>query len=142
VLAMHFDEIGEAAKAAEAREMVKQLPPKKNKKRDRPPTPPGWSATGESLAQPRELSEESKAILAERAARKHAEAAAWALEQKDVDEQVIYIYEYSRYWPTHPDLFQQRIWDSDQSFDAAAWGQQHLGDFHLVNGLWVRGAAE
>ena len=97
VLAARFEEIGETTKAAEAREMVKQLPPPKPKKRDRPPPPPGWSPTGKSLAEPREISEESKAILAERAARKHAEAAARALKKGDVDEQYVYVYEYSRY---------------------------------------------
>ncbi len=139
-LAMRFEEIGDEVKAAEARELVKQLPPKPepNKKRHRPPPPPGWSPTGKSLAEPREISEESKAILAERAARKHADATALALKKGHVDDQDVYIYEYSRYWASHPLLFRHRIWDSGPDFDTTGWAKHHLSQYRLVGGTYVR----
>jgi hypothetical protein len=138
-LAMSFDKIGDETKAAEAREMIQQLPEeKRSKKRERPAPPPGWSATGKSLAEPREISEESKAILADRAARKHAAATAMALKKGDVDDQTYYIYEYDRYWASHPDLFRHRRWDLDAPFDVGAWAHHYLGGYHLVNGVYVR----
>jgi hypothetical protein len=138
-VAMRLDEIGEEAKAAQAREIIKELPPDETKKRRvRPPTPPGWSPTGKTLAEPREISEESRAILADRAARKHAEAAARALEAGDVDDQVYYVYEYNRYWASHPDQFFQRVWDLDEDFDVPGWARHHLSQYRLVNGIYVR----
>jgi hypothetical protein len=138
-LAMRFDELGDDTKAAEAREIIKQLPPeKRKKKKERPLPPPGWSPTGKTLAEPREISEQSKAILAERAARKHVQALELALKRGNVDEQTYYIYEYDRYWPTHPDLFSHRIWDSGADFDVPAWATQQLGNYQLVNGVYVR----
>ena len=139
VLAMRFEELGEEVKAAEAREIVKQLPPKKSKKKkDRPLPPSDWSPTGRSLAEPREISEESKAILAERAARKHAEATAMALKKGDVDDQTYYIYEYNRYWASHPNLFLHRVWDREGGFDTDAWARHYFSDYRLVNGIYVR----
>ena len=140
VVAMRFEELGEEVKAAEAREIVKQLPPKPKKEEgsDRPPPPPGWSPTGKSLAEPREISEESKAILAERAARKHAEATAKALEQGDVDSQTIYVYHYRRYWASHPDLFHYRFWDHPGDFDTGTWARHHFDQYRFVNGLYVK----
>ena len=138
-LAMTFDDIGEETKAAEVREIIKQLPEeKRSKKRDRPSPPPGWSASGRSLAEPREISDESKAILAERAARKHAEAMAMALKKGDVDDQTYYIYEYNRYWASHPNLFLHRRWDLDAAFDTGAWADHYLARYRLVNGVYVR----
>jgi len=139
IIAMRLDEIGEETKAAQAREIIKQLPPQQRKKRpDRPPPPPGWSPTGKTLAEPREISEESKAILAERAARKHAEAAARALEAGDVDDQIYYVYEYNRYWASHPDSFAYRVWDLNEDFDVPRWAHHHLSQYQLVNGVYVR----
>jgi len=140
VVAMRLEEIGEEAKAAEAREIVKQLPPKPKTEKgsDRPPPPPGWSPTGKSLAEPHEISEESKAILADRAARKHIEATAKALDQGDVDGQTIYVYHYRRYWASHPDLFLHRIWDHPGDFDTTSWAQHHFGQYRFVNGLYVK----
>ena len=138
-LAMRFEEVGEKTKAAEAREMIQQLPPeKKKKKKDRPAPPAGWSPTGSSLAEPREISELSKAILAERAARKHAEALEKALQAGAIDDQTYYVYEYDRYWPTHRDLFRHRIWDDDDDFRVNPWAKHHLGGYRLVNGFYVR----
>jgi len=138
-IAMRLDEIGEEAKAAQAREVLKQLPPQDSKKRrERLPPPPGWSPTGKTLAEPREISEESKAILAERAARKHAEAAARALEAGDVDDQIYYVYEYNRYWASHPDSFAYRVWDLNEDFDVPRWAHHHLSQYQLVNGVYVR----
>jgi len=137
-LAMRFDEVGEETKAAEAREMIKQIPPAKRKKKDRPLPPPGWSATGSSLAEPREISEQSKAILAERAARKHAEALERALEAGAIDDQTYYVYEFDRYWASHPDLFQNRIWGQDEGFHVDTWAKHHLSGYRFENGVFVR----
>jgi hypothetical protein len=138
-LAMRFDEVGEETKAAEAREMIKQIPPeKRHKKKDRPAPPPGWSATGSSLAEPREISEQSKAILAERAARKHAEALEQVLKAGAIDDQTYYIYEYQPYWATHPDSFHFRNWSGNAGFHIESWGRSHLTDYRLNGTTYVR----
>lgn len=137
-LAMRFEEVGDEAKAAEAREVIKQIPEKRRKKKVRPTPPPGWSPTGSSLAEPREISEQSKAILAERAARKHAEAREQALQAGAIDDQVYYIYEYDRYWSTHPDLFRNRIWGVDDDFRIDTWGRHRLRDYRLEDNFYVR----
>ncbi|MBN1918341.1 MAG: hypothetical protein JW889_10550 [Verrucomicrobia bacterium] len=137
-LAMRFDEVGEEVKAAEAREMIKQIPEKQRKKKARPAPPRGWSATGSSLAEPREISEQSKAILAQRAALKHIEALEKAREAGAIDDQTYYVYEYNRYWASHPDLFRNRFWDRDDDFHVDTWGKHHLGDYRLEDGAFVR----
>lgn len=138
-LAMRFDELGEEAKAAEARAAIEQIPEKqRKKKREHKQPPPGWSATGKTLAGPREISEESKAIMAERAARKHAQALELALKRGGVDDQTYYVYEYEDYWPSHPDRFFHRIWGNDEDFDVPAWARHHLGAYQLVDGFYVK----
>jgi len=138
ILAQKFEDLGEKAKAAEAQKIAEQLPPPKKKRKDRSAPPPGWSPTGKSLAEPREISEASKAIMAQRAARKHAEALELALQKGDVDDQHTYLYQYSRYWASHPDQFNFRAWGRDDLFDTGAWGKRGFSNYHRVNGMYVR----
>ena len=61
-----------------------------------------------------------------------------ALKKGDVDDQTHYVYEYGRYWASHPNLFLHRRWDLEGDFDVGAWAGHYLSGYRLVNGVYVR----
>ncbi len=101
-----------------------------------PPPPPGWSAYGESVAQPRDIDPSAQAMLQKRASDQLDEAARQAVLEQ-YEDSFRRSSKYHMYFFYYSQDYTYRIWDRHIVFNLQNWGRQNLQRFHGVNGVYI-----
>ncbi len=144
MLARGYDELGDKVKAAEVEMMAGEARKEEaamggggkiRKKKVRKAPPSGWSPTGKSLAEPPEISDTSRKILADKAKGKMMEAHEKSLMDAEAERE--YSYRFKHYYFGPGERFRYRRWDVKTDFDVDAWAAHELDSYILEDGVYI-----
>ena len=138
--AAQYEQLAIANTSEEEIEKIKEeteSKPKKKVRKKGPPPPEGWSAYGDSLAKPKKIDPNSRAMLQNRAGQMLSQAEEQAL-MDNYRESYRKNNKYRSYYFYSANDYPYRVWDRQHSFNTNAWAHKQLNNFQVRDGIHFR----